>query len=166
MNYLNLTYSPVKDFILMGTNFKNGKERIFAFFTQNHTNKEKVAFLKEAYGIGGFNCDKKIPCSIYSADWNASGINLKFYYPNGIKGTCHIGYAMLSSMIEDMITEKVYMKAKSLLSLTYILDKEEEARKNQPVKKDLWAVKKALAPVFNKEQVKGQMSILDYVEFG
>ena len=36
-----------------GRSFAGGKGRIYAFFMANHTDKEKVRFLKDEYGIGG-----------------------------------------------------------------------------------------------------------------
>ena len=36
-----------------GSSFAGGKSRIYAFFMENHTDKEKVRFLKDEYGIGG-----------------------------------------------------------------------------------------------------------------
>ena len=36
-----------------GSSFAGGKGRIFVFFQGNHTDKEKVDFLKREYGIGG-----------------------------------------------------------------------------------------------------------------
>ena len=36
-----------------GSSFAGGKGRIYAFFMENHTDKEKVGFLKDEYGIGG-----------------------------------------------------------------------------------------------------------------
>ena len=36
-----------------GSSFAGGKGRIYAFFMANHTDKEKVRFLKDEYGIGG-----------------------------------------------------------------------------------------------------------------
>ena len=36
-----------------GSSFAGGKSRIYAFFMANHTDKEKVRFLKDEYGIGG-----------------------------------------------------------------------------------------------------------------
>ena len=36
-----------------GSSFAGGKGRIYAFFMETHTDKEKVRFLKDEYGIGG-----------------------------------------------------------------------------------------------------------------
>ena len=36
-----------------GSGFANGKERIVAYFQENHTPKERAEFLKKEYGIGG-----------------------------------------------------------------------------------------------------------------
>lgn len=36
-----------------GSSFAGGKGRIYTFFRENHTDKEKVKFLRDEYGIGG-----------------------------------------------------------------------------------------------------------------
>ena len=36
-----------------GSGFAGGKGRIYAFFQQPHTDKEKTAFLRQEYGTGG-----------------------------------------------------------------------------------------------------------------
>ena len=36
-----------------GSSFAGGKGRIYTFFMENHTDKEKVRFLKDEYGMGG-----------------------------------------------------------------------------------------------------------------
>lgn len=36
-----------------GGGFAGGKGRIYAFFQQPHTDKEKTAFLRQEYGTGG-----------------------------------------------------------------------------------------------------------------
>ena len=38
-----------------GSGFEGGKGRIFAFFQEPHTDKEKVDFLRHEYGIGGYS---------------------------------------------------------------------------------------------------------------
>ncbi|HJA25322.1 MAG TPA: hypothetical protein H9795_04630, partial [Candidatus Fournierella merdigallinarum] len=36
-----------------GSGFENGKARIIAYYAENHSAKERTAFLKQEYGTGG-----------------------------------------------------------------------------------------------------------------
>ena len=48
-----ITDDEIEDELLQGSSFAQGKTRIFNYFAENHTNKEKAEFLKKEYGIGG-----------------------------------------------------------------------------------------------------------------
>ena len=64
-----------------GSGFVNGKERIAAFFQENHTPKERAEFLKKEYGIGGRSWTF-LDGSHGFLEHNARGISLRSY-PNG-----------------------------------------------------------------------------------
>ena len=51
-----ITEDEINELISGGSSFENGKSRIFDFFQQPHTPKEKTDFLKKEYGTGGRNC--------------------------------------------------------------------------------------------------------------
>lgn len=48
-----ITDDEIEEELLQGSSFSQGKTRIFNYFAENHTNKEKAEFLKKEYGIGG-----------------------------------------------------------------------------------------------------------------
>ena len=48
-----ITEDEIDAAMTSGSSFAGGKGRIYAFFMENHTDKEKVRFLKDEYGIGG-----------------------------------------------------------------------------------------------------------------
>ena len=48
-----ITEDEIDSAMTSGSSFAGGKGRIYAFFMENHTDKEKVRFLKDEYGIGG-----------------------------------------------------------------------------------------------------------------
>ena len=48
-----ITEDEIDAAITGGSSFAGGKGRIYAFFMENHSDKEKVRFLKDEYGIGG-----------------------------------------------------------------------------------------------------------------
>ena len=64
-----------------GSGFANGKERIVAFFQEDHTPKERAEFLKKEYGIGGQSWTF-LDGSHGFLEYNARGIQLRSY-PEG-----------------------------------------------------------------------------------
>ena len=64
-----------------GSGFAQGKERIAAFFQENHTPKERAEFLKNEYGIGGQTWTF-LDGSHGFLEYNARGIQLRSY-PEG-----------------------------------------------------------------------------------
>ena len=48
-----ITEDEIDAAMTSGSSFAGGKGRIYAFFMENHTDKEKVRFLKDEYGMGG-----------------------------------------------------------------------------------------------------------------
>ena len=64
-----------------GSGFAHGKERIAAFFQENHTPKERAEFLKNEYGIGGQTWTF-LDGSHGFLEYNARGIQLRSY-PEG-----------------------------------------------------------------------------------
>ena len=64
-----------------GSGFENGKVRIAAYYAENHTQKERVEFLKQEYGTGGCSWTFQDGSSGF-LDYDASGIKLRSY-PNG-----------------------------------------------------------------------------------
>ena len=64
-----------------GSGFANGKERIAAYYAENHTQKERVEFLKQEYGTGGCSWTFQDGSNGF-LDYDARGIKLRSY-PNG-----------------------------------------------------------------------------------
>ena len=64
-----------------GSGFAQGKERIAAFFQENHTPKERAEFLKNEYGIGGQTWTF-LDGSHGFLDYDSRGIKLRSY-PEG-----------------------------------------------------------------------------------
>ena len=64
-----------------GSGFERGKERIAAYYAENHTQKERMEFLKKEYGTGGRSWTFQDGSSGF-LDYDASGIKLRSY-PNG-----------------------------------------------------------------------------------
>ena len=49
-----ITEDEIDAAMTRGSGISGGKGRIYAFFMENHTDKEKVRFLKNEYGMGGY----------------------------------------------------------------------------------------------------------------
>ena len=64
-----------------GSGFENGKARIIAYYAENHSAKERTAFLKQEYGTGGRSWTFQDGSNGF-LDYDASGIKLRSY-PNG-----------------------------------------------------------------------------------
>ena len=64
-----------------GSGFENGKERIAAYYADNHTQKERIEFLKKEYGTGGCSWTFQDGSNGF-LDYDASGVKLRSY-PNG-----------------------------------------------------------------------------------
>ena len=64
-----------------GSGFENGKARIAAYYAENHTQKERVEFLKQEYGTGGCSWTFQDGSNGF-LDYDARGIKLRSY-PNG-----------------------------------------------------------------------------------
>ena len=64
-----------------GSGFANGKERIAAYYAENHTQKERVEFLKQEYGTGGCSWTFQDGSNGF-LDYDARGVKLRSY-PKG-----------------------------------------------------------------------------------
>ena len=64
-----------------GSGFEYGKERIAAYYAENHTQKEHIEFLKQEYGTGGRSWTFQDGSNGF-LDYDASGVKLRSY-PNG-----------------------------------------------------------------------------------
>ena len=64
-----------------GSGFENGKARIAAYYAENHTQKERVEFLKQEYGTGGCSWTFQDGSNGF-LDYDARGVKLRSY-PKG-----------------------------------------------------------------------------------
>lgn len=58
-------FNPLKALALCGTGIPGRMKSIADYFLENHNLREKVAFLKNEYGTGGFGSSVKKPCYIH-----------------------------------------------------------------------------------------------------
>lgn len=71
-----ITEDEIAASLTHGSNFEGGKGRIYAFFTEKHSSKEQVDFLKKEYGNGG-SSHAVSGASLSGEDHSGKGIVLK-----------------------------------------------------------------------------------------
>ena len=64
-----------------GSGFENGKAHIAAYYAENHSQKERIEFLKKEYGTGGRSWTFQDGSSGF-LDYNARGVKLREYAGN------------------------------------------------------------------------------------
>ncbi|MBQ8333633.1 MAG: hypothetical protein IJX93_07660, partial [Clostridia bacterium] len=74
-----ITQDEIHDVITSGSNVSGGKERIYEYFTGNHSQKELQEFLKNEYGIGGRS--HALSGAAHSNEWH-DGRGIRLEKPN------------------------------------------------------------------------------------
>ena len=88
--------------ILRGSGFSNGKTRIYNYFKAEHSEKEKIDFLKKEYGIGGWSTEEGF------LNHDANGIDIKFDKPIEKTTAIHLGWMMVARRIDELIEKGLY----------------------------------------------------------
>ena len=90
-----------------GSSFEHGKYRIYAYFLQEHSNKEKAEFLKQEYGMGGSVTDYL--GESFHRDTNAKGYTIQWKnYETTLKWT------VVAKRIDELIAVGRYMSSREL----------------------------------------------------
>lgn len=102
------TFNPIEEFALRGSGFANGKKRIQNFFLSNNGISDRVKFLKNEYGVGGFEmpCDK--PFVLHDGWSNASGCQCQYLNEDMQNVTVDISYNDLADAIQALISDGRY----------------------------------------------------------
>ncbi|WP_373165047.1 LPD11 domain-containing protein [Agathobaculum sp. Marseille-P7918] len=95
-----ITMDEINDAMAGGSNVSGGKGRIFDYFQQPHTSKEKVDFLKAEYGIGGHS--HALSGAIGSDEWHdGKGVRYKKRDCPDVKLTWDKAAAIITDLIHD-----------------------------------------------------------------
>ena len=90
-----------------GSSFEHGKYRIYSYFLQEHSNKEKAEFLKQEYGMGGSVTDYL--GERFHQNTNAKGYTIQWKnYETTLKWTA------VAKRIDELIAVGRYMTEKEL----------------------------------------------------
>ena len=108
-----------------GSSFAGGKGRIYAFFMENHTDKEKVRFLKDEYGIGGRS--HALSGATYSGeDHDGKGLHYK-------KQDCpdvHLNWEKVAKRITSLIQKGRYLTEQEQAQYDKLQEEKELAEKD------------------------------------
>ena len=117
-----ITEDEIDRLLLRGSNYEDGKFRIYSYFMQGHNEQECVRFLRDAYGTGGHS-------STGFNEWHDSkGIK----YTRGDEETGFQGYATI-----QLNWNQVQKRVRELINSGRYLNQEEQARLPQYEKKCL-----------------------------
>ena len=95
-----ISIDEINDAMAGGSGFSGGKGRIFDYFQQPHTSKEKVNFLKAEYGIGGHS--HALSGAIGSDEWHdGKGVRYKKRDCPDVKLTWDKAAAIITDLIHD-----------------------------------------------------------------
>ena len=122
-----------------GSGVEGGKGRIYEYFTADHTGKEKAAFLKDEYGIGGHTHAVSGASGSYE-DHSAKGITLK-------KAGCanvELSWTKVAARIDALIQKDRFLSPREKERYAQ-LQREKEAERELPTQSqtDYNAIKKA-----------------------
>ena len=102
-----VTQDEVDTALAHGSSFENGKYRIYKFFTQSHSPKEKEDFLKDEYGTGGRTHALSGADHSYE-DHSAKGLE----YKRGEKDDkLHLKWTAVAKRIDYLIANDRYVTA-------------------------------------------------------
>ena len=103
--YSFITKDEIDENLRKGSGFSDGKKRIYDFFREEHTLKEKADFLKNEYGIGGSS--HALSGAMGSGEWHdANGIK----YSKGNAEEVKLSWSDVAKRINELIKENKYIE--------------------------------------------------------
>ena len=134
-----------------GSGISGGKRRIYDFWQQNHTNQEKVEFLKQEHGTGGYS--HALSGATYSSqDHDAKGIR---YKKEGCD-TVQLSWSQVASRLDSLIANDHYLTAEEKKQLDIIQAGQQLANETQGVKQPVNPFPKGIrnedAPALEQEK--------------
>lgn len=120
-----ITEDEIDAAMTSGSSFAGGKGRIYAFFMENHTDKEKVRFLKDEYGIGGRS--HALSGATYSGeDHDGKGLHYK-------KQDCpdvHLNWEKVAKRITSLVQKGRYLTEQEQAQYDKIQAEKEQAEED------------------------------------
>lgn len=120
-----ITEDEIDAAMTSGSSFAGGKGRIYAFFMANHTDKEKVRFLKDEYGIGGRS--HALSGATHSGeDHDGKGLHYK-------KQDCpdvHLNWEKVAKRITSLVQKDRYLTEQEQAQYDKIQSEQEQAEED------------------------------------
>ena len=123
-----ITEDEISETLAGGSSMAGGKGRIYAYFTADHTMKEKADFLKQEYGIGG-RSHALSGADHSSEDHSAKGIRLT-------KGGCspvELNWTKVAELISSLIRKDRYFAQEQKDAYARMHDEPELSEPEEPV---------------------------------
>ncbi len=99
-----ITEDEIDAAMTRGSGISGGKGRIYAFFMENHTDKEKVRFLKNEYGMGGYTH------ALSGATFSGEGHDGKgVYYKKQDCPDVHLNWENVAKRITSLVQKGRYL---------------------------------------------------------
>lgn len=108
MELFQREFDPIEKYTKLGTGVSGGKERIKDFFEHNKSLSERIEFLKNEYGTGGFLCSRE-PRKIYQASADRNKHVIRYCDEYGNKIMVRVTYKQLAETIEELIKRGEYI---------------------------------------------------------
>ena len=97
----------LKEVLLMGTGFENGKERVLAIFSNVTDKKERISLVKKEYGLGGWGSPIKGYGLCGASTYNPKGITVEWKDEEGQKEEI-IPWSLIDTEIGILISHGIY----------------------------------------------------------
>jgi len=126
-----ITEDEISETLAGGSSTAGGKGRIYAYFTADHTMKEKADFLKQEYGIGG-RSHALSGADHSSEDHSAKGIRLT-------KGGCppvELNWTKVAERISSLIRKDRYFTQEQKDAYARMHDEPELSEPEEPVQEE------------------------------
>lgn len=102
-------FNPIEEYAKLGTVISGGKERIKDFFERNKRLSERIEFLKNEYGTGGFGSPERKPNTIFRGDANSKGHRFSYCDQDMNEICMHITHKQVVMVISDLIERGEYI---------------------------------------------------------
>lgn len=104
-------WDPVEAYAKMGSGFVNGKERIINYFEDNRDLRDRVAYLRKEYGIGGFSGFPERENTVVSGQSNGKGHEIEYVDSSMERKSIFVSFETLAKVIDRLIRRDDYLKS-------------------------------------------------------
>lgn len=108
-----ITQDEIDAFLIHGSPYENTHLRIYAYFLQEHTEKEKEEFVRKCYGIGGSS--RAVPwADDFRADYRHKGLQLSRGAYETPEAEISLKWSSVAKRIDHLMDEGRYLSEKAI----------------------------------------------------